>query len=185
MRGRQSHSLQTGTPLFVRCPSLRTNERSRLKVLSALGFPADWADVVQAYENTQDLACDGTLLSKSTISSLLIEKYGQPMVGMLRSYLNSSLKNALYSAGIPLESEFKVSEIVEDENQVTVTAEDGRKESGSFVIGCDGLNSILRATLLKSHCLPLEPVDFTGIVQVRTHEIAITADKTNCTILTA
>jgi salicylate hydroxylase len=86
---------------------------------------------------------------------------------MLRSLLNRSLKNALSSAGIPLISGFKVSEIIEEENHVTVVAEDKRKEDGSFVIGCDGLNSVVRAFVLKSHGLPLEPIDFTGIVQVR------------------
>jgi len=89
------------------------------------------------------------------------------MIGMLWSFLNQSLKNALSSAGIRLESEFKVSEIVEGENEVTVVAEDGRKESGGFVIGCDGINSVVRTSILNSHGLPLEPVDFTGIVQVR------------------
>jgi len=89
------------------------------------------------------------------------------MVAMLRSSLNRHLKNALLSAEVPLISEFKVSEILEEEDQVTVIAEDGRKETGSFVIGCDGLNSVVRAFILKSHGLPLEPVEFTGIVQVR------------------
>jgi len=39
------------------------------------------------------------------------------MIGMLWSFLNQSLKNALSSAGIRLESEFKVSEIVEGETK--------------------------------------------------------------------
>jgi 2-polyprenyl-6-methoxyphenol hydroxylase-like FAD-dependent oxidoreductase len=64
-------------------------------------------------------------------------------------------------------SEFKVSAIVEEEDHVTVVAEDGRREEGSFVIGCDGLNSGVRASILKSHNHPVELVDFTGIVQVR------------------
>ena len=89
------------------------------------------------------------------------------MVAMLRSSLNRHLKNALLSAEVPLMSEFKVSEILEGEDQVTVVAEDGRRETGSFVIGCDGLNSVVRAFILKSHGLPLELVEFTGIVQVR------------------
>lgn len=88
------------------------------------------------------------------------------MVGMLRSFLNCSLKDALSSAGIPLVSEFKVLEIIEGEDHVTVVAEDGREESGSFLIGCDGLNSVVRTSVLKSHGSPIEPVDFTGIVQV-------------------
>ncbi|KAE9381867.1 FAD/NAD(P)-binding domain-containing protein [Stipitochalara longipes BDJ] len=144
-------------------PSLAPNG---LKVLSALGLTAKLTDVVQ-YETTKDITWDGTLLNESLLSSVTIEKYGQPLVALLRSSLNRCLKDALSTAEIPLISEFKVSEIVEGEDQVTVVAEDGRTESGSFVIGCDGINSVVRASILKSHGLPLEHVDFTGIVQHR------------------
>jgi hypothetical protein len=80
--------------------------------------------------------------------------------------LNHSLKNALSSAGIPVISKFNVSAIVEEKDQVTVVAKDGWREEGSFVIGCDGLNSVVRASILKSHNLPVEIVDLIGIVQV-------------------
>lgn len=105
-------------------------------------------------------------MTKSSLSSVL-EQYGQPIGGILRSFLNHSLKDALSSAGIPVISEFKVSAIVEEEDQVTVEAEDGRRQEGLFVIGCDGLNSVVRSSILKSHNQPVELVDFTGIVQVR------------------
>ena len=123
-------------------------------------------DAIQPYEQSLNLTYDGILLTKSSLSPVL-EQYGQPMGGILRSFLNRSLKDALFSAGIPVISEFKVAAIFEEEDQVTVVAEDGRREEGSFVIGCDGLNSVVRASILKSHNHPVELVDFTGIVQVR------------------
>jgi salicylate hydroxylase len=146
-----------------------------MKVLSTLGLTTR-LDAVQ-YETTQDTTCDGTLLSEAKVSSALIEKYGQPMVALLRSSLNRHLKDALLSAEIPLKSEFKVSEIIEGEDQVTVVAEDGRKESGSFVIGCDGINSVVRAWILNSHGLPPESVNFTGIVQVRSLPLLLKQTK--------
>jgi len=146
-----------------------------MKVLSTLGLTTR-LDAVQ-YETTQDITCDGTLLSEGKVSSALIEKYRQPMVALLRSSLNRHLKDALLSAEIPLKSEFKVSEIIEGEDQVTVVTEDGRKESGSFVIGCDGINSVVRAWILNSHGLPTESVNFTGIVQVRSPPLLLKRTK--------
>lgn len=113
-----------------------------------------------------NLTYDGTLLTKSSLSSVL-ERYGHPMGGIPRSFLNRFLKDAISSVGIPVISEFKVSAIVEEEDQVTVVAEDGRREEGSFVIGCDGLNFVVRASILKSNNKPVELVEFTGIVQHR------------------
>ena len=165
MKDRRFHSLQMG--MHTCSVSHRAKLiASSLKVLSVLGLTSTFTDAVQ-YETTRDITSDGTLLHESTVSSTLVKKYGEPMVAMLRSSLNHHLKNALLSAEVPLVSEFKVSEILEEEEQVTVIAEDGRKETGSFVIGCDGLNSIVRASILDSHGLPPEPVQFTGIVQVR------------------
>jgi 2-polyprenyl-6-methoxyphenol hydroxylase-like FAD-dependent oxidoreductase len=152
------------TNSFILFSSLRSLS---LKVLSVLGLTTQgWKDAAQVYAKSRDLTYDGTLLTESTTPSTLVQKYGQPMIGMLRSVLNCSLKNALSSAGIPLISEFKVSQIVEGIDQVTVMAEDGRKEEGSFVIGCDGLSSVVRASIMKSRGLPFEPVNFTGIEQV-------------------
>lgn len=146
-------------PLSLQQPSL--------KVLSVLGITVDgWGDAAPFCAKSRDLTYDGTLLTESTTPSTLAEKYGHSMVGLLRALVNRSLRNALSSAGIPLISEFKASQIIEGNGRVTIMAEDGRKEEGSFVIGCDGLNSVVRASIMKSYGLPLEPIDFTGIVQV-------------------
>jgi len=48
------------------------------------------------------------------------------MGDILRPFRNRSLKDALFLAGIPVISEFKFPAIVEEEDQVTVVAEDGR-----------------------------------------------------------
>ncbi len=154
-----------GCVLIIQLQITSADQLYSLKVLSALGITSGWKDVVQLYEQSLNLTYDGILLTKSSLSSVL-ERYGQPMGGILRSCLSRSLKDALSSAGIPVMSEFKVSAIVEEEDHVTAVAEDGRREEGSFVIGCDGLNSVVRASILKSHNHPVDFVDFTGIVQV-------------------
>jgi salicylate hydroxylase len=155
-----------GYVLIVQLQVIWADQFHSLKVLSALGITSGWKDVIQPYEQSLNITYDGILLTKSSLSSVL-ERYGHPMGGILRSFLNRSLKDALSSAGIPVISKFKVSAIVEEEDQITVVAEDGRREEGSFVIGCDGLNSVVGASIIKSHNKPVELVDFTGIVQVR------------------
>jgi salicylate hydroxylase len=106
------------------------------------------------------------MLTEINLPSPMAEKYGQPMPGILRSSLNRSLKSAFLSAGTPLLCECKVSRIIEVEDKVIIVTEDGRREEGSFMTGCDGLNLMARGTILKSYDLSVEPLDFTGIVQV-------------------
>ena len=154
-----------GYVLIVQLQITCADQFHSLKVLSALEITSGWKDVIQPWEQSLNFSYDGTLLTKSSLSSVL-ERYGHPMGGIPRSFLNRFLKDAISSAGIPVISEFKVSAIVEEEDQVTVVAEDGRREEGGFVIGCDGLNSVVRASILKSNNKPVELVEFTGIVQV-------------------
>ena len=68
------------------------------------------------------------------MAATAVEKYGWPLVGMLRSFYDGWLKDALAAADVPLLVGFRVSEVIEDEYRVTVVAEDGRSEEGSFVI---------------------------------------------------
>lgn len=68
---------------------------------------------------------------------------------------------------MPIIYDFKISSITEEIDQVVVTSNNGHREVGSFVIGCDGIHSATRANVLKAHGLPFEPEDFTGLIQVR------------------
>lgn len=114
-------------PFIFTSPRSLAYRVARLKVLSALELAKPLTDVVPPYKVYKDLTWDGDLLAGSHLATKWPEEYGQPMVGIIRSFLNRSLKNALSSTDIPLICEFKASEILEGEESVTVMAEDGRK----------------------------------------------------------
>jgi 2-polyprenyl-6-methoxyphenol hydroxylase-like FAD-dependent oxidoreductase len=89
-----------------------------------------------------------------------------------RTNLNLALKEAVLKAGIEIKEGWKlesIGEVPRNDNEtgvVVAIAEDGRREEGEFLVGCDGIKSAVRSLVLFSHGLPEGEVEFTGLTQV-------------------
>lgn len=138
----------------------------RLKVLNLLGLANIVTTSSPHIGRWEDRKFDGELLGASDLLAGWEEKYGQPASGIKRTHLNLALEDALVEAGMPVLSGWKLKEIIETENGATAIAEDGRKEKGSFLIGCDGIKSVVRRLVLKGHSIEEGEAEFTGLTQV-------------------
>ena len=72
--------------------------------------------------------------------------------------------DAAVHAGVPVKWGHKLVALEQREDHVTVTFENGVKDTASFVVGCDGLHSNTRVCLFGK-----QRADFTGLTQVRLH----------------
>lgn len=68
---------------------------------------------------------------------------------------------------------WELQELHETEDGITAVAKDGRKISGSFAVGCDGLHSATRKCVLQKHDVSELPADNTGLVMVSTYKTLV------------
>lgn len=86
--------------------------------------------------------------------------YGEPTITLRRSKLNNILHQKAQDLGIPISFNKKLVELIENEDEVSVRFEDGTSETGSIVLGCDGINSAVRNFVLSEKVLP----NYVGLV---------------------
>jgi salicylate hydroxylase len=79
--------------------------------------------------------------------------------------LNLALKEALSHAGIKVHEGWKLKDIIESEHGIEAISEDGRREEGSFLIGCNGIKAVSRSLILAKDALPDETASYTGLTQ--------------------
>jgi salicylate hydroxylase len=82
--------------------------------------------------------------------------------GVRRTVFHKALVDAAERHGVEIKWGHKLVYLEQAEDTVTVTFENGAKDTGSFVIGCDGLHSNTRICLFGE-----EKADFTGLCQVK------------------
>lgn len=82
-------------------------------------------------------------------------------LGVRRAALHKTLVETAVEAGVELKWGHKLVSLEQDEDSVSVAFENGTRDTGSFVVGCDGLHSNTRVCLFGK-----EKADFTGLVQV-------------------
>lgn len=137
-----------------------------LKVLSLVGLSSPITSSVRNLEAILDFTWEGQAIGGTELPVTWKETYGQPACGVKRSVLNLALKGALKRAGIPLLEGWKLAQINESTDSVTAISASGQQETGSFLLGCDGIRSGARKILLEQRGVrEMEPV-FTGLVQV-------------------
>ena len=90
------------------------------------------------------------------------ETFGLGSVGFERPVIQRKLGEFAEKAGIPIKWGHKLESLEQTDDDVSVTFENGAKETFSFLVGCDGLHSNTRICLFGE-----EPADYTGISQVR------------------
>ncbi|KAI0344757.1 FAD/NAD(P)-binding domain-containing protein [Trametopsis cervina] len=80
--------------------------------------------------------------------------------GLRRAGFHKALVDAAVQAGVEIKWGHKLVSLEQSHNSVTVTFENGTKDTGSFVVGCDGLHSNTRKCLFGE-----EKAEFTGLCQ--------------------
>ncbi len=92
--------------------------------------------------------------------------YGEPTVTIKRSKLHKIILEKAEKLGVEIIYGKKVIGVSENSTSVNLVFEDGTDYSGSFVIGCDGINSFVRRSVLNKDISPnyLGLVYFGGFV---------------------
>ena len=86
---------------------------------------------------------------------------GYAISGVRRPVLLRALIEEAQARGVPVVFGHQLVSFEQHEDSVTVRFANGKTDTGSFVVGCDGLHSDTRKTLFGE-----EAVSFTGLIQV-------------------
>lgn len=111
---------------------------------------------------------DKGLLGVSDFPTKQKESTGLVAVSVGRGELQRAVVNFAQDAGIEFKWRHRLVALEQTDEDVTVTFDNGVKETFSFVVGCDGLHSKTRA-----HLFGEQPADYTGIAQVSRPGVAI------------
>ncbi|EGN91846.1 hypothetical protein SERLA73DRAFT_173280 [Serpula lacrymans var. lacrymans S7.3] len=102
------------------------------------------------------------VLVDNDLPSTVIEKeFGFPMIGVRRTAFHKLIIETAQKHGIEIKWGHQAVKFEQNDNDVSVTFENGETTTGSFVVGCDGLHSNTRLALFGH-----EEVDFTGLIQM-------------------
>ncbi|KAI9066575.1 FAD/NAD-P-binding domain-containing protein [Trametes sanguinea] len=99
-------------------------------------------------------------LSRIDVPGQVEAATGFGMKGVRRTVFHRTLLDHAESLGIPIVFSHQLVAIQEEHDSVTVTFANGKSDTASFVVGCDGLHSNTRECLFDKQ----EP-SFTGLVQ--------------------
>ncbi|TDZ16656.1 3-hydroxybenzoate 6-hydroxylase 1 [Colletotrichum orbiculare MAFF 240422] len=144
---------------FVICPN-------GLKVLSLIGdLPNRLLQNGPPVLELCDYKASGEVLGGSDIPTEFAKRYGQPAVGVKRTVITSWLRKLAEDYVIEVREGWKLEQIDETDDSVTAYFEDGKSESGSFLVGCDGLKAASRRLLLARGGMGELPPSFTGLTQ--------------------
>lgn len=86
--------------------------------------------------------------------------YGEPTITLRRSKLNNIIHEKSKELGIEIYYGKKVIGLIENDNGVQLEFEDGNIFEGSIVLGCDGINSFVRKSVLNQDIRP----NYSGLI---------------------
>ena len=129
---------------------LTTNGINILKMLDVYdGLQADDSAKIFFYNNT------GKSIFGMDFGSFLKEKFGSGMIIIRRENLIHELTQKVISNGTTVEFGKKLVDIKEIDDKVIAYFDDGSQAEGDFLIGCDGLRSITRITIMPNSPSPI------------------------------
>lgn len=143
--------------------SLQTNGMRVLSLLPGLLDKIVGGNVQQLIQYST-LPEDLGELTRSDGPARVKAEYGFGMRGVGRVAFHHTLIEHAKENGIPIVFGHQLVSFEETADSVTVTFANGKSDTGSFLVGCDGLHSNTRECLFAKQ----EPT-FTGLVQVRAH----------------
>ncbi|KAH9858404.1 FAD/NAD-P-binding domain-containing protein [Lenzites betulinus] len=140
--------------------ALQTNGLRVLSLLPGLLEKVEGGKIQQLIQYST-LPEDMGELSRSDGPAQVQAKYGYGMMGVGRVRFHHTLLQHAREKGIPIVFGHQLVSFEEMADSVTVTFANGKKNTASFLVGCDGLHSNTRECLFGVQ----EPI-FTGIVQI-------------------
>jgi salicylate hydroxylase len=109
---------------------------------------------------------DGSVLAESNLPADFVHLYGGAVQGVRRSELNMLLRQMLVDANVDLREGWALERIEEHVNGVIAYFNNGRNCCGSFLVGCDGIKSACRSSLLRQKNVDEPSPTYTGLCQV-------------------
>lgn len=114
-----------------------------------------------------DYRAEGPELGGSDVPGEWATRYGKPAVGVKRTLIASWLRDLVKENDIELREGWSLERIEDTKDDVTAYFGGGRSETGTFLVGCDGLRATSRKLLLARQGISDGLPTFTGIIQVR------------------
>jgi salicylate hydroxylase len=137
-----------------------------MNVLQLVGVAEKLMAESPSITNYHDTTATDKVLGDSDLPKSFKDKYHQPLMGIKRTTINMMLKNSLHDLEVDVREGWELLNIKEEEDSVTAYFNEGRSVTGSFLIGCDGIKSATRESLLRMHGIKEEPPSYTGLTQV-------------------
>ncbi|KAK8029615.1 hypothetical protein PG993_010906 [Apiospora rasikravindrae] len=107
----------------------------------------------------------GEELGRSDIPTHAPALYKKPAVGVKRTLIASWLRDLVKENRIELREGWSLEGIDEIDHEVTAHFDGGRSETGTFLVGADGLRAVTRKLLLGKQGIDDGLPSFTGLVQ--------------------
>lgn len=129
-----------------------------VNILAELGLFPNTINNGSAVTNGVFKNAMGKKLAQFRFSNL--SRYKYPSINIKRATLNKIMLDELNKQNILIHFNKKLQNILQTEREVTAAFDDGTSATGNFLIGADGVRSIVRNFVLDN---PLRP-DFTGVI---------------------
>lgn len=141
--------------------SLQPNGLRNLSLLPGLFAAIPGKDIV-SMSSYSTLEEDEGLLGENDVPANVRDAFGYPMRGVRRTELLQHLVDTAEIQGIPIHCDHRLVDIEQSEGGVKAIFANGFTDTGSFLVGCDGLHSVTRTVLFGEG-----PITFLGLTQVR------------------
>eukprot|EP00123_Amoebidium_parasiticum_P006664 comp17565_c0_seq1/m.17170 comp17565_c0_seq1/g.17170 ORF comp17565_c0_seq1/g.17170 comp17565_c0_seq1/m.17170 type:complete len:416 (-) comp17565_c0_seq1:509-1756(-) len=124
-------------------------------ILDTLGFGKQIEDAAAVITKRRTLSAEGTLLDLEAYQNIQNwkERYGYPLVGLMRTELMHILAKPLQDGG-HLHMSKELDRLEQYDGGVRCFFTDGTMEKGDLVIGCDGVNSTVAKLMFGGLKIP-------------------------------
>ena len=123
-----------------------------MRIFRKLGIAEQVIDSGATITNAKFQDCSGRHLVNRSMGTK--ERYGEPTVTIRRTNVINILLNKVAELGIEIEYGKKLKSIAESEAQIELVFTDESSVLGKNVVGCDGINSVVRTHVLEKSILP-------------------------------
>lgn len=138
---------------------LQPNGLKILSLLPGLFAAIPGKDVVSMSSYSTLEGYEG-LLGENDVPADVRDAFGYPMRGVRRTELLQHLVDTAEIQGIPIHCDHRLIDIEQSDGGVKAIFANGFTDTGSFLVGCDGLHSVTRTVLFGEG-----PITFLGLTQ--------------------